>query len=259
MVERLSVGHAFCVSDVHIVQADDEIASRFRRFVRERVATAPDATLIIVGDLLHFWFGRTGVVPKQFAPLINELEDLPNVLWIEGNHDLRLARALGEGSRIRVLGGGLALDHLGCRLHLEHGHQVDRSDRGQTLLNRLLQTPLADIASRLITGPGTQKLGLWAATRSSGVGGYDGRDPRWLSAAREHAVRCNERGTDLTVLGHGHYLGWWPEGLICLGDWLHWCSYLELKPDGSRALRRFDPQLLADPPLAESPLEEIPR
>jgi UDP-2,3-diacylglucosamine pyrophosphatase LpxH len=251
MVECLSVGHAFCVSDVHIVHADDEGAHRFRRFLRERVAATPEATLIIVGDLLHFWFGRNGVVPKQFAPLINELEDLPNVLWIEGNHDLRLARALGSGSRIRVLSGTLEVDHLGCRLHLEHGHRVDRSDRGQILLDRLLQTPLADLASKLITGPGTQKLGLWAATRSSGVGSYDGRDPRWLNAAREHATRCAERGTDITVLGHGHYLGWWPEG--------HWCSYLELKPDGSRALRRFDPQLLEDPSLAESPLEEIPR
>ena len=259
MVERLSVGHAFCVSDVHIVRADDEVARRFRRFVRDRVATQPDATLIIVGDLLHFWFGRTGVVPKQFAPLINELESLPNVLWIEGNHDLRLARALGQASRIQVLTGGLELDHLGCRLHLEHGHRVDRSDRGQILLDRLLQTRLADLASTLITGAGTQRLGLWAATRSSGGGSYDGRDPRWLAAAREHATRCTERGVNLTVLGHGHYLGWWPEGLICLGDWLHWCSYLELKPDGSRTLRRFDPQLLADPPLAESPLEEIPR
>jgi hypothetical protein len=223
MAEAASVGHAFCVSDVHIVHAGDDVALRFRRFLAERVASQPGSCLIIVGDLLHFWFGRTGVVPKAFAPLIEELEALPRVIWLEGNHDLRLERALGPTSRIRVVRDAL------------------------------------DVASGLITGPGTQKLGLWAATRSSGEGSYDGRDPRWLGAAREHAKGCAERGADLTVLGHGHYLGWWPEGLICLGDWLHWCSYLELRPDGSRALRRFTPQLLADPPLAESPLEEIPR
>lgn len=259
MVESVSVGHAFCVSDVHIVHAADDVALRFRRFLRERVAPEPSACLIIVGDLLHFWFGRKGVVPQAFTPLIEELEALPRVIWVEGNHDLRIERALGPVSRIQVVRDVLEVDHLGGRLHLEHGHRVDRSDRGQILLDRLLQTPLADVASALITGPGTQKLGLWAATRSSGEGSYDGRDPHWLGAAREHASACAARGADLTVLGHGHYLGWWPEGLICLGDWLHWCSYLELKPDGSRALRRFAPQLLADPPLAESPLEEIPR
>jgi len=259
MGETVSVGHAFCVSDVHIIHAEDDVALRFRRFLRERVAREPSACLIIVGDLLHFWFGRKGVVPEAFAPLIEELEALPRVIWVEGNHDLRIERALGPASRIQVVRDVLEVDHVGGRLHLEHGHRVDRGDRGQILLDRLLQTPLADLASGLLTGPGTQKLGLWAATRSSGQGSYDGRDPRWLGAARDHARSYAERGAELTVLGHGHYLGWWPEGLICLGDWLHWCSYLELKPDGSRVLCRFEPQLLADPPLAESPLEEIPR
>jgi UDP-2,3-diacylglucosamine pyrophosphatase LpxH len=259
MADSLSVGHAFCVSDVHIVHAGDDVALRFRRFLRERVAPASDACLIIVGDLLHFWFGRRGVIPEEFRPLIDALEALPNVVWVEGNHDLRLARALGPQSRIRVVRDGLRVQHAGAHLHLEHGHRVDRSDHGQIALDRVLQTPLADFVSGLITGRGTQKLGLWAATRSSGKGSYDGRDPRWLSAALNHARAGARRGVDLTVLGHGHYLGWWPEGLICLGDWLHWCSYLELRPDGTRSLRRFEPQLLADPPLAESPLEEIPR
>jgi len=259
MAETLSVGHAFIVSDVHIVHAGDDVALRFRRFLRERVASSPEAHLIILGDLLHFWFGQRGKVPRSFRPLIEELEALPNVVWVEGNHDLRLARALGPSSRIRVVEDVLELSHAGQLLHLEHGHRVDRSNRGQILLDRVLQTPLADLASRVITGAGTQKLGLWAATRSSGEGSYDGRDPRWLNAARDHTRLCASRGADLTVLGHGHYLGWWPEGLICLGDWLHWCSYLELQPDGTRSLRRFESQLLADPPLAESPLEEIPR
>jgi len=259
MAETLSVGHAFCVSDVHVVHAEDDVALFFRRFLRERVAGKPDATLIIVGDLLHFWFGRKNVVPSEFRPLIEQLEELPNVVWLEGNHDLRLRRALGTQSRIRVAEDALQVEHAGQLLHLEHGHRVDRADRGQVLLDRVLQTPLADLGSLLLTGRGTQRLGLWAASRSAGDGAYDGREPRWLSAALNHTRALSRRGNDLTVLGHGHYLGWWPEGLICLGDWLHWCSYLELGPDGSRVLRRFDSQLSADPPLAESPLGEIPR
>jgi len=259
MAESLALSHAFCVSDVHIIHAEDDVAIRFRRFLDERVAKVPGTTLIILGDLLHFWFGRRGSVPAQFRPLIDQLESLERVIWVEGNHDLRLERALGHASRITVVEDSLTVSHGGEQLHLEHGHRVDRSDRGQVLLDRVLRTPLADVASMLLSDRGTQKLGLWAATQSSGEGSYDGRDPRWLRAALSYSRSRVQRGSDLTILGHGHYLGWWPEGLICLGDWLHWCSYLELAADGTKALRRFDPQSSADPLLSEVPLGEIPR
>ena len=259
MLPRLQVEQAFVVSDVHIRHSDDEISRRFRRFLRERVAPEPGAHLIIAGDLLHFWFGRRNSVPPEFRELVADLEALGRVTWLEGNHDLRLKRALGRGSRIQVVEGALLVDHLGSSLHIEHGHRVDREDRGQLLLDGLLQTPLADLGGFLLTERGTQRLGLWAATHSSGEGAYDGRDPKWLEAARRFARERASSGAELTLLGHGHYLGWWPEGLVCLGDWLHWNSYLELCPDGTRRLRRFDSQLSEDRVLAESPLDEIPR
>lgn len=260
MVEIVRVDHAFCVSDLHIVHSNDEVARRFREFLRTRVAARPDSTLVIVGDLLHFWFGRRNFVPEEFRELIDDLEELPRVIWVEGNHDLRLERALGPGSRIRVVRGSMVLEHAGGQLHVEHGHRVDRSNRGELLLDRILQTPLADLGSALLTRRGTQSLGLWAAQASAGgEGSYDGRDPHWLRAALELASSERRRGMDLTVLGHGHYLGWWSEGLVCLGDWLHWNSYLELEPSGSRVIRRFEPQLSGDPPVAGSPLGEIPR
>ena len=42
-------------------------------------------------------------------------------------------------------------------------------------------------------------------------------------------------------MGHGHFVGWFDEGLVCLGDWLRFFTYLELDGVGGAELRRFDP------------------
>ena len=83
------------------------------------------------------------------------------------------------------------------------------------------------------------------------------RRPTWLRAARQHALARRAEGIDLSVLGHGHWLGWWPEGLVCLGDWLHWRSYLEIAE--RPRLRRFVEGAETDPVLAEGPVGALPR
>ncbi|MEE2827901.1 MAG: metallophosphoesterase [Myxococcota bacterium] len=259
MAEEFEVERAFCVSDLHIRHSADPIALRFRRFLKLRVKPDPRATLVIAGDCAHFWFGRRGQVPACFRPLVEELETLPSVLWVEGNHDLRLRRALGPRSSIRVVDGSLVLLHGGRRLHVEHGHRVDPADWSQRILDRFLHTPVADLASGILRERGTQAIGLWAAGASAGLDGYDGRDARWLEAALARAERLGKEGIDLAVMGHGHYLGWWDQGLVCLGDWLHFDSYFELDRSGAWAIRRFQAQESCDPPVTESPLGEIPR
>ena len=59
-----------------------------------------------------------------------------------------------------------------------------------------------------------------------------------MAAVRRRATKLAEGEQHLSIRGHGHWLGWWP-ALVCLGDWLSWCTYLELGADGSGALRRY--------------------
>jgi len=94
-------------------------------------------------------------------------------------------------------------------------------------------------------------------------GGLGNRNEDWLAAAHRDAARRREQGVDLSVRGHGHFLGWWPDGLVCLGDWLHFHSYLELGPDQPGAiLRRFRrgeavDQLLSAEPRGELALRDV--
>ena len=104
-----------------------------------------------------------------------------------------------------------------------------------------------------------QRLGgRIAEGNRSRKGGLAGRNRRWLEAAHTDAASRRQAGTDLSVRGHGHFLGWWPNGLVCLGDWLHFHSYLELRPQEPRvALRRFTPDEDEDEVLSFVPSGEL--
>ncbi len=209
-----------------------------------------------MGDLFDWFYASPGHVPVHLDPVIDALRARRRVLWIEGNHDMRVARAVGPGS-IEVVDGPVQVSIGGLRLDLRHGDLVDPTEWGYRLLRGFLRSPVMGAVTRGL-GPGlTQRVGEYATTARHVAGvspGEDGRRPRWLAAARVHAASLE--GVDLAVVGHGHWLGWWEEGLVCLGDWLHYRSYLELDGDGAR-LRRFEPDG-ADPVVARGPVGALP-
>jgi UDP-2,3-diacylglucosamine hydrolase len=262
----------FVVSDLHLGLAEDDNYSIFLEFLDRRVA-ASGASLLVAGDLFDSWYALPGPVPARYRPVVAALASQRWALWIEGNHDLRLERALAvepEMRSLRAVEGPVAVEVAGRRLHVEHGDLVDPGERAYRALRWLLRSPLADLGARAVGGERALRLGGLAARLArrrhggsrggEGESGYDGRNPRWLAAARRHAAGIREAGAgDLVVLGHGHWLGWWDEGLICLGDWLHWRSYLEIDPGGAARVRRYAGAAVADPVLAESPVGALPR
>ncbi len=250
-----TVRRAFVVSDLHLRKPDDTNYQRFLSFLQARVAPDPDATLVVAGDLFDFWYGVPGVLPPDFQPVLRALEALPDVVWIEGNHDLRVQRGLGGRSRIHVVGERIELCHGSRRVHLEHGDLIRASGR---VTRRALRSRLAELGARVLGPRRTQRLGNGVAARRHGGRGYEGRSEAWLRVARDFAGERRRAGCSLTVLGHGHWLGSWDEGLVCLGDWLQYFTYLELEPEGDAVLKRFEPQELADPSF-EPPSSRMPR
>ena len=233
------------VSDLHIQRATRPNARTFVEFLRRRVAPDPTCTLVVAGDLFDFWYAMPAGPPAPIAPIVDELERLPQVVWIEGNHDLRLRRGLGAGSRIDVRARGAVVRAGEQRLWVEHGDLIGRSGRWT---RRLLTSPLAELGARSITSRGTWELGNFVGRIRKPDGGYAGQSPKWLARARRHAVAMRGRGFDWTVMGHGHWLGQWDaDGLICLGDWLQFFSYLEVRAGEAPMLRLFDAQASEDP------------
>jgi len=252
------VGRTFIVSDLHLRGPSDPNQKRFLDFIEARVAPCPDTTLVIAGDLVDFWFAVEAEVPEQYRQIVDRLAALPRVYWLEGNHDIGLTRALG-GRRggLRFVDGSLELSCGDWVLSVSHGDGVDPGDLSYRVLRAILRSPLARSLAQVLGAEHTLRVGQ-KITRRASSGPAANREPsrQWLGAARSKAVGSPVADSPaLLVLGHGHHLGWWPEGLICLGDWLQFHSYLEVDPaSAGPLLRQFHADALEDPVLADRPL-----
>ena len=250
MVER-----AYFVSDLHLRGPDDANQRMFLDFVERRVRPS-GARLVIGGDLFDFWYGMPGRVPAPFREVVDTLESLSDVVWVEGNHDVRLKRALGPQSTIHLETRRWTGRIGGLSVCLEHGDHVDPADVGHMAFKRFMLSRPAGLVARVLGERVLQWVGGTAAVISRGdADSVLGQDPRWLEAARRFAAARTLDGFDLTVLGHGHWLGWWPEPLVCLGDWLVFHSFLTVDEDGAR-LWRYVPD--GDVLLADSAVGVVP-
>jgi hypothetical protein len=233
------VRRAVLVSDLHLVDSGGPAAQRFLGFIEQHVAPDPDCTLVIAGDLFDFCYGLPGRLPGAVRGLVDRLEALPSVVWLEGNHDFWLERAL-VGSPIDVRARDVTLRWGEELVYVQHGDLIQLEGR---LIRALFHSPVAELGARLLGVEGSWLLGnTIGQAKRRGAGGYDGREPSWLSAAQRFARLQRTRGYDLTVLGHGHWMGRWEE-LFCLGDWLRYFSYLELGADGEAKLLSYEPPL----------------
>ncbi len=248
------------VSDLHLRGPADPNQALFLRFLADRVASRLDTQLVVAGDLFDFWLGLEGHVPEACRPVVEALEALPSVLWLEGNHDMRIERSLGRTPRggLQVCSGAVDLRCGDLRVRVEHGDLVDPEDRGYRLLRRVLRSQALHMAARFTSPRLLHVLGAAGAQRWRGVDkDYSGREPHWLALSRTYAGEVVPDRADVLVLGHGHYLGWWKEALVCLGDWLGFYSYLEISEDRSCALKRYEVSSDEDEVLCSGPVGEI--
>ena len=249
---ELRLGPTYLLSDLHLRGPSDANQSRFLRFIDERIAPYSDRTLVIAGDLFDFWYAVGDEVPESCRAVLDRLAALPRVVWLEGNHDIGQSRRLAEQGGLQVLSGALQMKCGSLSVHVCHGDRLDQRDLGQRMLRSLLDSSAVRVLAGRLGSPRVQQIGISLASRSRRryPAEQRGRDESWFQAAESDAAERIAAGTDLCVRGHSHSLGWWPSGLICLGDWLWFHSYLELQPQGQPAqLRRYVPGSSADPVL----------
>lgn len=235
------------VADAHLRSPSDDRSASFADFLALRVARADGCVLVIAGDLFDFCRPLPGLVPRACREIVGRLAGLPRVVWVEGNHDFGLAGGLPDATSIDVRPRDVVLLWGGRRVYVQHGDLVEA--RGRLTRSLLCSTP-ASAAVRMLGVERTWRLGSAVGTRRSWRPGCDRRRPAWLRGARAFAAARRAEGFDLTVLGHGHWLGHRGE-LVCLGDWPRHRSYLDLGACGEVTLRRFERSLPEDPPAQE--------
>ena len=249
MPVAIPVERAIVISDLHLRRPSGERTRMFLEFLARRVAPAPPDVLVVAGDLFDFCTPVGGRMPPTTRAVLEALEALPRVVWLEGNHDFRLASGL-RGSRIEIQTERQLLDWSDRTVLLQHGDLITPGGRRT---RRLLSSSMVAVAARLLGLRGTWLAGSLVGLARSGMHGYDGRSAAWLDVARAFAGAQAQQGVDLCALGHGHWLGRW-DRLVCLGDWPRYRSYLELSLAGEVRLLRYESAAPEDPLFDPEPM-----
>lgn len=187
----------------------EEKAQILLRFLVSIQADAKNTTLFLVGDIFDLWLGGHSYFIKKFKPLISEMKKFieagGKIHYFEGNHDLHLTEFYEW--------------HLGCQVYkeaeiflfnnqvvrVEHGDQMDPTDRGYLFLRWFLRTEFSHTLIVNIPGMAVAKIGDWASKTSRSYTDNKRNTDHILNAIHEHARNVyKERPYDVLVAGHVH-------------------------------------------------------
>jgi len=222
---------AIFVSDIHIASASDEKCKQFLRFLDKCQELLPEK-LFLVGDIFDLWLSDRDHFVSEYSEVVERMIRLRDsgveIHYFEGNHDLDLIPFWRERLGFRVHSAAEYFDLGGITARVEHGDQMDPSDRGYLFLRWLLRTPLLVLLMRHLPNSWIAWIGRRASQASrrytsSGAKRTTEGAERAKMHAHARAVWRTGRRFDLFVSGHIHV---WEDGTregyrgVNLGTWL---------------------------------------
>ena len=126
------MGKTYFISDLHLGAGyiSDGRAHQ-QRVVRFLDSIADDADeLIMLGDVLDYWYEYRTVVPRGFTRFFGALARLADrgvkITWFLGNHDIWLFDYLRDEIGMRVVDGSEVREIYGRKFYMAHGDGVGR-------------------------------------------------------------------------------------------------------------------------------------
>lgn len=248
--------YTYFISDLHLGAAyiGDSHAHQ-RRVVRFLEAVAPTAKrLVLVGDVLDYWFEYRTAVPRGYTRFFGALARLADagteIIWYTGNHDIWLFDYLSTEIGLTVVDPPRGYDLRtfdGTLFCIGHGDGIGHRSPGFRFIralfrNRLCQKLYAAVHPRW-TIPFAH---AWSSHSRKGNHESEGLDDRGRAALEQFAEGLKAEHPELkyVVVGHHHVAldRALPDGcrLIVLGDWLSHSTYARF--DGSSlTLQEFEP------------------
>ena len=241
------MGKTYFISDLHLGAGyiSDQRAHELR-VVRFLDSIAHDADeIILLGDVLDYWFEYRTVAPRGFTRFFGTLGRLADsgvkLTWFIGNHDIWMFDYLRNEIGLRVVDGSEVRQIYGHTFFLNHGDGVGRLPQSFRIMravfrNRLLQKLYSGIHPRW-TIP-------FAHAWSNHSRNYDKYDPEFdangdeplVDFCRQYLITVDS-SIEFFVFGHRHVLVDFPidnskSRMIILGDWIRHFSYGEF--DGNQ-------------------------
>lgn len=234
------MGKTYFISDLHLGAgyiADSR--AHEQRVVRFLETICSDADeLILLGDVLDYWFEYRTVAPRGFTRFFGALGRLSDrgvkITWFIGNHDIWLFDYLRNEIGMRVIDGSEIREIYGHTFFLSHGDGVGKLPQGFRMLRSVFRNRFCQKLYAAIHPRWTIPFAHAWSTHSRDYAHYepvfdaDGNEPL-VAFCRDYLARENGK-VEYFVFGHRHVLVDFPLGtgssrMIILGDWIRHFSY----------------------------------
>ncbi len=202
---------AYFISDLHLGSSSEPNSFRLLNFLKSLKPSGEKIYFFLLGDIFDLWVAEHGYFVKKYEPIVHELKRLQSegvvIHYFEGNHDLYLEKYFGEKLGFYVHASPKEFEIARLKLRIEHGDQMDPSDKGYLFLRWFLRTPLMKwVAPRL---PGW--FVVWLGKKMSHASREYTSHVKSISKDRakhvihEHANRVyREKPFDILIAGHVH-------------------------------------------------------
>lgn len=228
----------YFISDIHLgASYIADPRAHERKIVDFLRSIAPDCRrLVLLGDILDFWWEYRTVVPRGFVRFFGALAELADsgveIIWFKGNHDIWISDYLPREIGFKLHDGIMITELDGKRFLLEHGDGVGRLPRSFRLLRSFFRNHTAQRLYAAIHPRWTIGFAHGWSSRSRKQGGYT---PQINATANlidfaERYNACHPDGkVDFFIFGHCHILlrRQLEDGaeVVTLGDWITKFSY----------------------------------
>lgn len=230
------------VSDVHLGSREDPKLFLFIKFLKSLHQNLP-THLFLLGDIFDLWIAHHDYFLKEYAEVIEALRELEKkgveVHYFEGNHDLYLRHFWQKVLGFQVHEGAFSFVLKGMRFRLEHGDQMDPSDRGYRFLRWFLRTPALKWMAPRLPSSLVVKIGEWASHHSRDYTSHKKVSSRERSETIfiQHVQEQMEHDkVDVVISGHIHErfdLNLNGGKAVNLGTWLKHPCYWYWTPQSS--------------------------
>lgn len=193
--------------------------------------------LILLGDVLDYWFEYRHVVPRghvRFLGKLAELSDLGvEIHWFTGNHDIWIFDYLPAELGITLHRHNTTMEIDGHKFFLSHGDDVGERPAGFRFIQWLFRNKVAQWCYSWIHPDLTMILAhKWSA--SSRKKNQDTKEAFFKGENQEPLVRfakqyIKENDVEYLIFGHRHILLDLMisrnSRMVILGDWINHFSY----------------------------------
>lgn len=241
--------YIYFASDFHLGAPDyDSSLIREKKIVdwlSHIEATA--AEIYLVGDLFDFWFEYKRAVPRGYVRLLGKLAELTDkgipVHVFTGNHDMWIFDYLPKETGVLLYRAPIERSFYGKDFFIGHGDGLGPGDKGYKFLKKVFANKFSQWCFARLH----PNFGIWLADASSrkSRAKSKGEDEKFLGEDREWLIQfcrseLEKRHIDFFIFGHRHlpldYELSPSSRYINLGEWINYCTYLEVGPESVQLL-----------------------